>query len=187
LLNNGDDYYFSIPVQYIGDYHIGNFAFDNGYILLGDYKLTLERDDLSIDVFVNESSDEYGNTDGVHNLVYSETNSKVLISKMEEPLTKNHIYDNMLNQYNIFIKNSLKNSDIKSIIKEYKKGNTYSKFYLEYTITIDNEQMTKCGLLDDFELYNVPVQEPPCPEYTSSGSSCFPPNLEFFRAKVLQK
>jgi hypothetical protein len=131
LLNNDNSYYFAIPIQYIGDYHVENFEFDNGYILLGDYKITLKRDDLSIDVFINESSDEYGNTNGLGNL----------------------------NQYNIFLKYIFKNNDMDNIINEYKKGNTHSQFYLGYAITIDNERMTGCGYTDDFELSNDPVED----------------------------
>jgi hypothetical protein len=60
LLDNGNNYYFAIPVQYIGDYQIQSFEFNNGYILIGDFKIVLTRDEINIDVFVNESSDEYG-------------------------------------------------------------------------------------------------------------------------------
>jgi hypothetical protein len=170
LLNDGENYYFSIPVQYIGDYHIGGFEFDTGYILIGNHEIPLSRDDLNIDVFVNEFSDESGRTDGEHNFIYSEKNGRILISKMDEPLTKNHEDDNMFNQYNIFIENIISNNDMENIINEYKKGNTQSRFYLEYTITIDNERIPGCGYLDDFELYNEAVQNP----------FWFPPNLEFF-------
>jgi hypothetical protein len=88
------------------------------------------RDNISIDVFVNESSDEQGNTDGLHRLVYSEKNGTISISNMDEPLTKNHENDNMFNQYNIIIKNNLEKSGIKKINNEYKKGKTRSSFYL---------------------------------------------------------
>jgi hypothetical protein len=184
LLNNSKyekDYYFCIPMQYIGDYQITSFEFDNGFILIGDYKILLKRDNINIDVFVNESSDENGNTDGLHNIVYSERNGKIFISKMNEPLTKNHEDDNMFNQYNIIIENILSNNEMTKIINEYKTKNTYSSFYIGYTITIDNEQ-TECGYADDFELHNASVHEPQIP-----NSDWFPPNLEFFRTKVLQE
>jgi hypothetical protein len=148
LFNNGNDYYFAIPIQYIGDYTVENFEFDSGYIILGEYKIALQNDNLSIEVFVNEHSDEYGNTDGLGNL----------------------------NQYNIFVEYILKNNDMENIINEYKKGNMYSQFYLEYTITIDNEKMEGCGYSDDFELYNVLVQDTSSLQY-----DWFPPNLNFFR------
>jgi hypothetical protein len=176
LLTDGKNYYFSIPVQYIGDYHIGGFEFDDGYIAIGDYKMNLKRNDLSIEVFVNESSDESGNTDGVFNLIHSEKNGKTSISKMDEPLTKKNESEQVFNQYNIILKKYLTNNEIKNINNEYKKGNTYSKFYVEYTITFDNERMTGCGYSDDFELYNGPLEN-----YDS-----YPPNLKFFRTRVLE-
>jgi hypothetical protein len=176
LLNDGNNYYFSIPVQYIGDYHIGSFEFDNGYIAIGDYKMNLKRKDVSIEVFVNESSDESGNTDGVFNLVYSEKNGKISISKMDEPLTKKDESGQVFNQYNIILNKYLTNNEIKKINNEYKKGNTHSKFYVEYTITIDNERMEGCGYADDFELYNGPVE----------NHDSYPPNLKFFRTMVLE-
>jgi hypothetical protein len=185
LLNDGKDYYFSIPVQYIGDYQIENFEFNNGFILIGGYKILLNRNDMGIDVFVNTSSDEYGNTDGLHNVVYSQKNGRISISKMNEPLSIKNESGQIFNQYNIILEKYLKNSEMKKIINEYKKGNTSSNFYLEYTITIDNEQ-TECGYLDDFELYNGSEQEPSYLRYASFGSG-FPPNLEFFRARVLEK
>jgi hypothetical protein len=143
LLNDGENDYFCIPVQYIGDYHVENFEFDNGFILIGDYKMVLEKDDVSIEMFVNEHSDESGNIGESYNL----------------------------NQYNIFVEYILKKSDMDNIIKEYKKGNTYSKLYIEYSVTIDNEKMEGCGYSDDVELYNGPLGD----------SGWFPPNLEFFR------
>jgi hypothetical protein len=148
MLNDGKNYQFAIPVQYIGDYHLQSFEFDNGYILIGDYKIVLERDDLSIEMFVSETSDESGNI-GLGNL----------------------------NQYNIFIKYTLKKSDMDNITNEYNKGNTNSQFFLGYTITIDNERMEGCGYSDDFELYNGPAE----------GTDWFPPNLEFFKTNVLSK
>jgi hypothetical protein len=176
LIEEGTDQFFSIPIQYIGDYQIESFEFNNGFINIGDYKILLEKDELEIDVYVNESSDEYGHTEGLHNMVYSERNGRTLLSKMAEPLAKNHEYDTLFNQYNIFIKKNLKNNEIKNINSEYEKGNTYSLFFLEYTITLDNEQM-ECGYSDDFELYNGQDMD----------SAWFPPNLEFFRTMVLQK
>jgi hypothetical protein len=148
LLHDGKNDYFCIPVQYIGDYQIQSFEFDNGYIEIGDYKIMLERNDISTDMFVDESSDEQGNI-GLGNL----------------------------NQYNIILRKYLKNNELKNIINEYDKGNTHSKFYIEYAITIDNERMEGCGLLDDFELYNGPGHDP----------SWFPPNLDFFKTNVLGK
>jgi hypothetical protein len=105
--------------------------------------MALQKENLNIEMFFNEHSDEQGNTDGFGNL----------------------------NQYNIFVEYILKKNDMDNIIDQYKKGKTYSKFYLGYTITIDNERTEGCGYLDDFELHNGPAQE----------ADWFPPNLAFFR------
>jgi hypothetical protein len=177
MISDGKNYQFAIPVQYIGDYHIGSFEFDNGYIAIGDYKIVLERGDINIDVFLNESSDESGNTNGVFNLVHSEKNGKILISKMQEPLTIKNKDEQTFNQYNIIITKSLNNKEIRTITNEYNKVNMYSQFYLGYTITIDNERMEGCGYSDDFELYNGPAE----------GTDWYPPNLEFFKTNVLGK
>jgi hypothetical protein len=105
-------------------------------------------------VYVNEASDEYGNTDGVFNLVYLEEKGKILVSKMDEPLTKKHESDNMMNQYNISIERALENDELKNIINEYEKGNTNSHFYLWYKILFDYEQEEQGlhGIYDDFAL-----------------------------------
>jgi hypothetical protein len=176
FLNDGENYYFCIPVQYIGDYHIESFEFDTGYILIGNYEIQLSRDDLNIEVFLNEASDESGKTDGEHKLIYSEKNGRILLSKMDEPLAIKNDPERVFNQYNIILEKYLKNSEIKKITNEYKKGNTQSRFYLEYTITIDNERIPGCGYLDDFELYDGNIQIP-------FGSL---PNLEFFRFKIVR-
>jgi hypothetical protein len=151
LLNDGKNYYFSIPIQYIGDYQIEDFEFKNGFILTGGCEILLNRDDMNINVFEKIPCDEDGNINGS---------------------------DLTFNQYNIILERHLNNGEIKNITNEFEKGNTGSKFYLEYTITIDNEQ-ADCGYSDDFELDNGPVQD------IRTFGSGFPPNLEFFRTKVI--
>jgi hypothetical protein len=79
LLNNEKGYYFCIPVQYIGDYQIAGFEFDNGNILIGDYDILLKRDEVNISVYLNETADENGNTIGEFNLIYLEKNGRVLV------------------------------------------------------------------------------------------------------------
>jgi len=179
LLNNGKDYYFCIPVQYFGDYQIVGFEFDNGNILIGGYDILLKRDEVNISVYLNEATeeDEFGNSGGEFNLVYLEENGKISISKMAEPLTIKHESDGKMNHYYIFIEKFLKNGEMKKIIKEYEKGNVYSKLSVWYDITIDNEEQNGNGMLDDFELYDGPALDP----------VWFPPNLDFFKAKYLQK
>ena len=174
LLNNGKNYYFNIPVQYMGDYQIENFEFKNGYILIGDYKILLNRDDINITVFVNKNSEDIqtfadyinsGNDiesiseyfrketyEELFNLIYLEKNGKILISKMNEPLTREQKSDNTMPLYNIFIERILNNDEIKNIVYEYEKGSVFSRFEIWYDIIIDNEQQMKNGMVDDFEL-----------------------------------
>ena len=66
---------------------------------------------------------------------------------------------------------------MKKIINEYERGNVYSKLYIGYDITIDNELQSGSGMYDEFELYNGPAID----------YSLFFPNLEFFRTKYIQK
>ena len=81
-----------------------------------------------------------------------------------------------MNHFNIFIEKYLSKDDIEKIISEYEKGNVYSKFFIWYDLTLDNEEQPGNGLYDDFELYNGPVD-----------TAWFPENLDFFKAKYLQK
>ena len=176
-MNNGKDYYFCIPVQYMGDYQIGGFEFNNGNILIGDYDISLERDEINISVYLNEEADLDGNSDSNFNLIYLEENGEISISKMGEPLTIKHDSDEKVNHYYIFIEKHLTNNEMKKIIKEYKKRNVYSKLSIWYDITIDNEEQNGNGMLDKFELYDGPAIDP----------AWFPPNLNFFKAKYLLK
>ena len=177
LLNNEKGYYFCIPVQYIGDYQIGRFEFDNGNILIGDYDILLKRNEINISVYVNEAANENGDTIGEFNLIYLEENGKVLVSKMAEPLATKNEADNMMNHYYIFIEKYLTGNDGKNIINEYERRNVYSQLSIWYDITIDNEEQNGSGITDDFELYDGPVLD----------SAWFPPNLNFFKVKYLQK
>jgi hypothetical protein len=161
----------------MGDYQIEKFEFNNGNIQIGDYEILLKRDDINIYVYLNEAADIDGNSDGEFNLVYSEENGRISTSKMDEPLAIKHGSDETLNHYYIFIEKYLTYNDMKNITREYEKGNVYSKLSIWYDITIDNEEQNGSGMLDDFELYNGQAIDP----------SWFPPNLNFFKAKYLQK
>jgi hypothetical protein len=175
LLNNEKGYFFCIPVQYVGDYQISRFKFDNGNILIDDYDILLKRDEINISVYLNETADETGNAVGDFNLIYLEENGIVSISKMAEPLAIKNEY--MMNHYYIFIEKYLKDKEMKNIINKYEKGNVYSRMSIWYDLTIDNEEQNGSGMLDDFELYNGPALDP----------AWFPPNLNFFKARYLQK
>ena len=177
MLENEKDHYFCIPVQYMGDYQIEKFEFDNGNILIGDYDILLKRDALTISVYLNEASNLDGDSDSEFNLVYLEENGRIVTSKMGEPLTIKPEFDETMNHYYIFIEKYLTDNDMKNIINEYKKGNVSSKLSIWYDITIDNEEQNGSGMLDDFELYDGPAIDP----------AWFPPNLNFFKAKYLQK
>jgi hypothetical protein len=172
LLNNGKGNYFCIPVQYVGDYQITSFEFDNGNILIGDYDVLFKREGVNIYVYLNETADENGAKDGEFYLVYQEEKGRVLVSKMAEPLANNYL----MNHYYIFIEKYLTDNEMKNIINEYEKGNVYSRMSVWYDITIDKEEQNGCGMLDDFELYNGFALAP----------ALFPPNLDFFKARYLQ-
>jgi hypothetical protein len=146
-------------------------------VLIGDQKILFNKKDVNVNAYLNENSDEYGNTDGLFTLVYTQEKGKTLLSKMDEPLIKSHVPTNSMNMYCIIVDKLIKKSEMKKITGEYEKGNTRSSFYLEYTVTIDNEELDKCGILDDFDLRDGIVME----------TAWFPPNLDFYRAKVLQK
>jgi hypothetical protein len=177
LLNNEKDYFFCIPVQYIGDYQINGFEFDNGNILIGDYNILLKRDEIDISVYLNETADENGNTTGGFHLVYLEENGKVLVSKTDEPLVAKNEPDYMMNQYDIYIEKYLTDNEMKNIIDEYEKGNISSNLSVWYDIIINNERQNGSGMLDDFELHSGCINE-----YVS-----LLPHFRFFIAKYLQK
>jgi len=177
LLNNGKNHYFCIPVQYMGDYQIDKFEFNSGNITIGDYEILLNRDEINISIYLNEAADEDGNSAGEFNLIYSEENGKISISKMGEPLAIKHDPNEKINHYYIFIEKFLNNAEFKKIINEYEKGNVNSKLSIWYDMSINNEEQNGNGMLDDFELYNGPAIDP----------VWFPPNLNFFKARYLGK
>jgi len=177
LLNNEKGNFFCIPVQYAGDYQISRFEFDKGNILIDDYDIPLKRDKINISVYLNETANEDGDSVGGFNLVYLEENGRFLVSKMAEPLSIKNEDDHTINHYYIFIEKYLTNNEMKNIINKYKNGNVYSKMSIWYDIVIDNEEQNGSGLLDDFELYSGPALDP----------AWFPPNLNFFKAKYMQK
>ncbi|MDR1857920.1 MAG: hypothetical protein LBQ69_00460 [Treponema sp.] len=145
-------------------------------LLIGDYEILLKRDEVNIYVYLNEAADEYGNSDGEFNLVYSEEKNKILISRMGEPLAAKHDSGKNMNHYYIFMEKYLKNDELKKITNEYEKGNVCSRLYIEYDITVDDELLSVNIMYDDFELYDVPALDP----------AWFPSNLDFFKARYLQ-
>ena len=176
LLNNEKGYYFCIPVQYMGDYQITSFEFDNGNILIGDYDILLKRNEVNISVYVNEAADEDGSIVEGFNLIYLEENGGVLVSKMAEPLAIKNESDSLMNHYYIFIEKYLTDNEMKNIINEYEKGNVNSQMSIWYDLTIDNQEQNGGGMMDNFELYDGLALDP----------VRFFPNLNFFRVKYLE-
>ena len=177
LLNNEKGCYFCIPIQYVGDYQIARFEFNKGNILIDDYDIFLKRNEINISVYLNETADIDGDSVEEFNLIYLEEKGKVSVSKMAEPLAVKNKSDHMMNHYYIFIEKYLTNNEMKNIINKYEKGKVYSKMSVWYDITVDNEEQNDTGILDDFELYDGLALAP----------TLFPPNLNFFKAKYLQK
>jgi len=177
LLQNNDSYFFCIPVQYIGDYHIGGFEFTGGFIQIGEYKILLDRNDLNISVYLNESTDEAGNSNGAFNLIYLEENGVVQISKMSEPLAARHELDDMMNNYSVFIERYLRNKEYEKIINEFEKGNINSMMRVEYNLVIDNEPQNGNAMLDFFEIDDGLAADP----------QWFPANLDFFASSYLYR
>jgi hypothetical protein len=177
LLHNEKGYYFCLPIQYMGDYQINDFVFANGYIMIGDYEVPLKREGIKISIYINESADSEGSSVEGFNLIHSEENGNISISTMSEPLAVNHESDEKYNHYYIFVEKYLLNDDMKGIIRQFGGNKIFSKFAINFDITIDNELQAGSGLLDDFELYNGLAIDP----------AYFPVNLNFFKARYFQK
>jgi hypothetical protein len=175
LLNDEKDHFFCFPVQYAGEYQIQSFEFARGNIQIGDYEIPLKREELNISVYLNEAADESGNSIGEFNLIYLEEKGKVLVSKMADPLS---IKDTLnFNHYYIFIEKFINDDETKNITDEYERGNVNSHYSIWYDLVIDNEEQSGSGILDVFELSNGQAIDP----------VWFPSNLDFFKAKYLQK
>jgi len=177
LLKNENGSYFCIPLQYMGDYQLGYFDYTRGNIFIGDYEITLNKDEVNISVFLNEEVDENGEYGKDFKLIFTEEKGNVILSKISDPLTVKKASDDMLNHYYIFIERFLSNDDINNITSEYKKGNVNSRMNISYDLIIDNEQQNGNGIMDDFELYKGRAMD----------AAFFPPNLDFFKEKYLQK
>jgi hypothetical protein len=177
MLKNENNYYFCLPIQYYGDYQIQSFEYVTGSVIIGNYEIALNRDELNISVYLNESPEEFGNSDGIFNQIYLEENGKVMLSKMNEPLAVKNDPENMMNYYYIFIEKYLNDGELKKIINEYKKGNVYSSMNIWYDLIIDNKDQSGSGITDKFELQDELVLD----------TSWYPPNLDFFKNKYQLK
>ena len=160
----------------MGDYHIGKFDYTDGFILIGDYAISLKRDEINIFVYLNEETDEDGSLDSGFNLVHSEENGRILLAKMDEPLIVKQVEDDgKFAHYYIFIERFLSDDEVRKINAEYERGNVHSRLEIWYNLVFDGEPQNGNGILDDFELYDGDV----------SGVVSLFPNLNFFRAKYL--
>lgn len=176
LLNNEKGTFFCIPIQYLGNYHVGSFEFVNGIINIGDYEILLKRDEINISVYLNKNTDENGSSDNGFDLVYLEENGKIFLSKMNESLFEEQMADvERFNHYYIFIEKYINNNDLEKINNEYNRGNVYSHSEIWYDLIIDNEQQNGNGIMSNFKLYDGIAIDP----------KQFPPNLNFFRIKYL--
>jgi len=176
LLNNDTGSFFCIPIQYLGDFHIGCFEFTNGLIVIGDYEIPLLKDNINIFVYRNQKSDESGSFDSGFDLVFGKKRGNVIASKMSEPLSVLQEKSNgKYIHYYIFIERFLEVHEVKGIKSEYAKGNVYSRFEVWFNLIIDGEAQIGNGVIDDFELY---TGDP-------SDAVYLFPNLNFFRAKYL--
>jgi len=176
LLENEEGFFFCIPIQYLGDFHIGSFEFTNGLIVIGDYEIPLLRDNVNIFVYLNQKTDNSGSLDSGFDLVFGKERGNVLISKMSEPLSAQQVEsDGKYTHYYIFIERFLKDHEVERIKSEYENGNVYSRFEIWFNLIIDSEPQIGSGVADDFVLYNGPA----------SDAVFLFPNLNFFRATYL--
>ena len=144
--------------------------------MIGEYKILLKRNNLNIFIYLNEDAKEDGSRNEDFDLIYSELKGKVLISEMNNSSIAKYEDDDRMNHYYIFIERYLSNSEVRKIVREYKKGNINSKYKVEYDLEIDNEEQPGNGIYDDFELYEGIAADP----------AFYPPNLNFFKTKYLK-
>jgi len=175
LLENEKGFFFCIPIQYLGGFHIGAFEFTGGFIAIGGYEIPLLKDNSSIFVYLNQKTDDSGSLDSGFDLVFGKERGRVLVSRMSEPLSVRHIEDGTYIHYYIFIERFLKDHEVERIKAEYGKGNLHSRFEVWFNIVIDSEAQTGSGVTDSFVLYNGPA----------SDAVFLFPNLNFFRARYL--
>jgi len=174
LLENEAGFFFCIPIQYLGDFHIGSFEFTGGLIVIGDYEIPLQKDNVTILVYLNQKTDDNGSLDSGFDLVFWKERGDIVISKMSEPLSVQHVEsDGKYIHYYILIERFLTDHEIKRIKSEYEKGNVHSWFEIWFNLIIDGEPQIGSGVVDDFVLYNGPA----------SDAVFLFPNLNFFRAK----
>jgi hypothetical protein len=160
ILSGGKNHYFSIPVQYVGDYQIEYFEFTSGYILIGNYKILLEKENVKIEILLNKTANEDGKARGNFTPVYSQKKGKTKLSRLDDPIIKEE-RDKTFNLYNIDIERILTKEEVENIIKEkenlksinygYRTGSTNSKISIDYKIKTNIDGEFETGMFDYFE------------------------------------
>ena len=164
--------FFCVPIQYAFEYQIQSFELTESFILIGDYKIDINRNNSNIYIYLDEKSDALGVFDSVDfNVIYIEEEGIIHLSDMNKPLPAK-LSEDIINHYYIFIERHLTENEMNAIINEYKKGNVSSGFEIWYDIVIDNESQSGSGMMDTFELS---VYDP------TYGI----PNLRFFKMMYL--
>jgi len=174
LLENEAGFFFCIPIQYLGNFHIGSFEFTNGLIVIGDYEIPLLKDNVNIFVYLNQKTDNSGSLDSGFDLVFGKERGTVVVSKISKPLSVQHVEsDDTYIHYYIFIERFINDHELAGIKNEYAKGNVYSRFEIWFNLVIDGEPQIGSGVADSFVLYNGPAPD----------AVFLFPNLNFFRAR----
>jgi len=174
LLQNETRAFFSIPIQYLGDFHIGGFEFIGGLIVIGDHEIPLRKDNVNVFVYLNQKTDGDGSLTTGFDLVFAKERGDVSVSRMSEPLAArqaesdgNHIH------YYVFIERFLEAHELEGIKSEYARGNMHSRYEVWFNLVIDGEPQLGSGVADGFTLYKGPASE----------AVFLFPNLNFFRAR----
>jgi len=173
IVNDGkNNQFFCVPIQYAFEYQIQSFDLTESFIMIGDYKIDINRNNANIYIYLDEESDALGSFDSINfKIIFIEEEGIINLSEMNKPLQAK-LSEDIVNHYYIFIERHLNENEMNTVIKEYKKGNVSSSMEIWYDITIDNEPQFGSGMLDTFELS---VYDP------TYGI----PNLKFFKVMYL--
>jgi len=164
--------FFCIPVQYVFEYQMQSFELTDSYIMIGGYKININRNNSNVYIYLNEDTDALGNFDSIDfKIIYIEEEGIIHLSDMNEPLPVK-LSEDIMNHYYIFIERHLNENEYNAIINEYKKGNVSSGMEIWYDMIIDSEPQFGSGMLDTFE---ISVYDP------TFGI----PNLRFFKTMYL--
>ncbi|MCL2276564.1 MAG: hypothetical protein FWC21_01565 [Treponema sp.] len=160
--------FFCFPIQYVFEYQMQSFDLTESFLIIGDYKIDINRNNANIYIYLDEESDISGVFDSVDfKIIYIEEKGIINLSDMKKPLPAK-LSEDLVNHYYIFIERHLNENEMNAIVNEYKKGNFSSRAEIWYDIVIDNEPQLGSGIIDTFEIY---IHDP---TYNI-------PNLKFFK------